>query len=75
MMLQDDTVKKLLPMVNNKQNVERIAAYVADRISYLYKQLEQCSSLDEMSKLQGAIKELRRLDTLREEVVQSAKDI
>jgi hypothetical protein len=74
-MLQDSTVRKLLPMVNNKQNEERIAAYVSDRVSYLYKQLEQCTTAEDMRLLQGAIKEVRRLDTLRDEVAQRAKEI
>jgi len=74
-MLQDNTVRKLLPMVNNRQNEERIAAYVSDRISYLHKQLEQCSTVEEMNKVQGQLKEVRRLGTLKDEVTQRVKEI
>ena len=74
-MLKDDTVRKLLPMVNNKQNEDRIAAYVSDRISYLYTQMEQCTTVEELKTLQGQIKEVRRLDTLRDEVTQRVKEI
>lgn len=74
-MLQDNTVRKLLPMVNNKQNEERLAAYVSDRVSYLHKQLEQCTNAEDMRLIQGAIKEIRRLTTLREEITQMAKEL
>ena len=74
-MLQDNTVRKLLPMVNNRQNEERIAAYVSDRVSYLYKQLEQCKTVEELHSLQGQIREVRRLSTLRDEVTQRVKEI
>lgn len=68
------TAKKLLPMVNNNQNVDRINAYVTDRVAYLHKQLEQAASFDEVLKLQGQIKEARRLITLKDEAVQEAKN-
>lgn len=74
-MLTDNTVRKLLPMVNNRQNEERIAAYVSDRVTYLYRQLEQCGTFEEMKTLQGQIKELKRLLTLKDEVSQRVKEI
>ena len=74
-MLKDDTVRKLLPMVNNKQNEERIAAYVSDRIAYLHKCLEQSQTFEEVLRIQGQIKEARRLDTLKDEVRARVKEI
>lgn len=72
-MITVSTAKKLLPLVNNKQNVDRIDAYVTDRVSYLHKQLEQAGSFDEVLKIQGQIKEVRRLNTLKDEAVREAK--
>ena len=44
------------------------------RVAVLHKQMEQARDLDELRQTQGAIKELRRLSTLRDEVITGAKD-
>jgi len=72
--MKPDVIRKMLAVVNNKQNVDRLNAYAEDRIEYILKQLEQCSTLEEMKTLQGQLKEVRRLQTLHEEVNQLAKD-
>lgn len=72
--MKPEVIRKMLAVVNNKQNVDRLNAYAEDRIEYILKQLEQCSTLEEMKTLQGQIKEVRRLQTLHEEVNQLAKD-
>ena len=73
-MISADTSRKLLSLVNNRQNMERLEAYVVDRIKYLHHQLEQCPTESEMHSLQGQIKEVRRLLTLKEEAVQKAEE-
>jgi len=67
-----ETARKLLALVNGKQNVERIETYVGDRLNYLHTQLEQCPTESEMYTLQGQIREVRRLLTLKEEAIQKA---
>lgn len=69
-----EVARKMLPLVNVKQNNERLAHYVDWRISYLHAQLEQCQTADEMKTLQGQLKEVRRLLTLQDEANQAAKD-
>jgi hypothetical protein len=68
------TARKLLALVNGKQNMERIETYVEDRLNFLHQQLEQCPSESEMHLLQGQIREVRRLLTLKEEAVQKAEE-
>jgi len=72
--MEHDVARKLLALVNNKQNVERLTAYAEYRIEFLHAQLEQCQSVDEMRVLQGQLKETRRLLTLRDEAVQRAEE-
>jgi len=69
-----EVARKMLPLVNVKQNNERLAHYVDWRISYLHAQLEQCQTADDMKTLQGQLKEVRRLLTLQDEANQAAKD-
>ena len=72
--MQVETARKLLALVNGKQNMDRLETYVGDRLNYLHHQLEQCSGEADMFVLQGQIKEIRRLLTLREEAVQKAEE-
>jgi len=72
--MEHDVARKLLALVNNKQNVDRLTAYAEYRIDFLHTQLEQCQSVDEIRVLQGQLKEARRLLTLRDEAVQRAED-
>ena len=69
-----EAARKVLPLVNVKQNEERLEHYVDWRISYLNMQLGQCQTADEMKMIQGQIKEVRRLLTLKDEAKQAAKD-
>jgi len=73
--MREDVIRKMLALVNNKQNIDRLGAYAEDRADYLNRQLEQCATFEEMKVLQGQLKEVRRLETLHEEVNQIAKDL
>lgn len=73
--MREDVIRKMLALVNNKQNIDRLGAYAEDRADYLNRQLEQCATFEEMKVLQGQLKEVRRLETLHEEVNQLAKDL
>ena len=69
-----EVAKKLLKLVNVKSNTDLLELYMNHRVSVLYKQMEKARDLDELRQTQGAIKELRRLSTLRDEVITGAKD-
>lgn len=69
-----DVAKKLLPMVNVGKHEDALSAYADDRIAYLYAQLEQATSVEDMYRLQGQLKEIRRMYTLPEEARARAKD-
>jgi len=68
------TARKLLALVNGKQNMERLETYVDDRLNYLHLQLEQCQAESEMYAIQGQIREVRRLLTLKDEAQQKAEE-
>lgn len=66
--------RKLLPLVNDYQDMEILIHYANKRIEQLHKDLESPGcTLDQVRLIQGAIRELRRLMTLREEAISGAK--
>tara|TARA_Y100000114_G_scaffold48791_1_gene44429 strand:- start:154 stop:375 length:222 start_codon:yes stop_codon:yes gene_type:complete len=69
-----EVAKKLLKLVNVKSNTDLLELYMNDRISIIHKQMEQAPDMQDINQMQGAIKELRRLQTLRDEVIAGAKD-
>jgi hypothetical protein len=62
-----EIAKKLLPLVGVKRNVDALNAYVEYRTHEMHKVLEQAEDTKTMFMAQGAIHELRRINTLREE--------
>jgi hypothetical protein len=64
---------QLVFFVNDPATREAYEMYVSYRIDYLKEQLCTTRDADEIKALQGAIKELRRFLTLRDEVL-SKKD-
>ena len=73
-MIQFDTARKLLALVNNKQNMDRLEAYVVDRLEFLHKELESKDNMVDIGRIQGQIKEVRRLLTLKDEAAQKAEE-
>ena len=65
--------RTLLLLVNDKDTMDRVHAYVDARIEVLRDQLETSQSEDRIPVLQGAIRELRRIKTLRDEVIKGAE--
>lgn len=63
----------LLPFVNESDPYNRFQAYISRRIEYLRSQLETELNPDQVRAHQGAIRELRRMQLLREEAVEKAK--
>ena len=69
-----EIAKKLLPLVNVKRTVDLMELYADMRIAEAHKLLEQSDDLRVIQMAQGAIKELRRFKTLRDEVTKRAED-
>ena len=69
-----EVAKKLLKLVNVKSNTDLLEFYARERVQILYRQMEQLASVDEIRQIQGAIREIKRLTTIRDEVIEKAKD-
>ena len=67
-----EIAKKLLPLVNVKRNLDALEMYMESRITDMHRNMEQGDDMKAMYQAQGAIKELRRLRTLRDEVISKA---
>lgn len=68
-----DLARSLLMLVNDKDQMDRLQAYVAYRIEQHRSNLEKQKDRDRILEIQGAIAELRRLATLRDEVIKGAE--
>jgi len=67
-----EVAKKLLPLVNVKRNLDALEMYMESRITDMHRNMEQGEDMKAIYQAQGAIKELRRLRTLRDEVIAKA---
>ena len=67
--MDKQTYPDLLPLVNDKGVMELLEKYAKARIELLRDQFEQTQQPDRIEFTQGSIAELRRLLTLREEVI------
>ena len=67
-----EIAKKLLPLVNVKRNLDALEMYMESRITDMHRNMEQGDDMKAMYQAQGAIQELRRLRTLRDEVISRA---
>ena len=72
--MRKEVAKKLLKLVNVKSTTDLLELYMNERIHVLHKQIEQLPDINDIRQAQGSIKELRRLQTLRNEVIAGAKD-
>ena len=72
--MKKEVAKKLLKLVNVKSNTDLLEFYAKERVQILYSQMEQLASVDEIRQIQGAIREIKRLTTIRDEVIEKAKD-
>lgn len=62
----------LLPLVNDKLQFQSVQDYANGRIDILLQQLSTERDMNNVVKIQGAIAELRRFSTLREEVIKGS---
>lgn len=65
--------RSLLPLVNDKDQLDRIKAYADTRIELHRDLLEKQKDPNRILEIQGAIAELRRISTLRDEVIKGSE--
>lgn len=68
-----DVARQMLPVVNDKDVMDRLKTYAAYRIEQHRDNLEKQADPEKVWRLQDRIAELRRFETLREEVLNGAK--
>lgn len=68
-----ELARKLVHFVNDPYTNEAYLEYVSYRVGLLKNQLINAKNMEEVRELQGRISELKRFETLREEVL-SKKD-
>lgn len=71
-MLDKYLARNLIPLVN--VNNDALSEYALYRLSLLRNELETLVEINDILRIQGQIKEIRRLLTLRDEVLEDAKD-
>jgi len=65
--------RELLPLVNDRDSMLKLEYYAKQRIENLRSYLETQKEPQKIYELQGAIAELRRISTLRDEVLSNSK--
>jgi hypothetical protein len=65
--------KSLSPLINNKEALDALVAYAEIRMDSCRTYLETAQTWEAVKELQGAVKELRRFMTLRDEVLKKAE--
>ena len=65
--------RSLLMLVNDKDQMERLEEYVAERIRHHRDNLEKQKDMNRILEAQGAIVELKGFKTLRDEVIKGAE--
>ena len=65
--------KKILPLVNDVEKYPLLQDYVDNRIETMRNFLENTKDHSKLTEVQGAIAELRRFQTLRDQALEGAK--
>ena len=65
--------RTLLLLVNNKEQMQRLQEYTAARIANYHRLLETTKDHHHILEIQGNIAELKRFETLRDEVIEGSK--
>jgi hypothetical protein len=71
--MEQQVYRDLLPLVNDRELYSRFMDFVTARIDHLRGSLESASDIDEVRRVQGAIRELRRMQKLKEEAIERSK--
>ena len=67
------TAKEILPLVNNVDQYPLLQSYASARIETMRQYLENTKDHVKIMEIQGAVAELRRFQTLREQAIEGAK--
>lgn len=68
-----EIARMLLPVVNNRQAMEALLAYANYRMGLAREDNDRAQGFDQVCRNQGTVRELQRFATLRDEVIQKAK--
>lgn len=71
--MEKKIAKDILPLVNNTEQYPLLQVFVESRIETLRSYLENTKEHNKILEIQGAIAELRRFQTLREQAIEGAK--
>jgi hypothetical protein len=71
--MDKDTSRALLPLVNDKDMMERLQVYLDYRINKYRDLLEVQKDHNRITEMQGALIELRRFSTIRDEAIKGAE--
>ena len=66
-------IRSLLPLVNDKTSMDLLQTYADARISQHLNQMSMEKDMERVKRIQGAVAELRRISTLRDEITTGAK--
>lgn len=72
-MVSKELAQKLLPLVNDTEVMRDLQLYIASRIAFLKDELATAKTFEEVRAMQGAIKELNRFKTLRDEIITGSR--
>jgi|TARA_R110001606_G_scaffold42751_2_gene113893 hypothetical protein len=65
--------KGILPLVNDRDQYNSLKDYAKARIAHYHSLLETTKEHQRVLEIQGAIAELKRIDTLRDEAIKGAE--
>jgi hypothetical protein len=71
--MDKSNARALLPLVNDVDKYDVLMGYLDSRIEILRGYLENTKEFEKIIDLQGAIAEIRRMKTLREQAIEGAK--
>jgi len=66
-------IRSLLPLVNDKTSMDLLQTYADARIIQHLNQMSMEKDMERVKRIQGAVAELRRITTLRDEIITGAK--
>jgi hypothetical protein len=71
--MEKTLAKSILPLVNDPEKYPLLQDYIENRIHAMRNFLENTKDHDKIMEVQGAIAELRRFQTLRDQALEGAK--
>ena len=72
-MIEQSLAIELIPLVNDPEEFSSLKAYASYRIEQHFKAIESSDDIADIQRAQGAIRELRRIFNLRDEVLADSR--